>query len=591
MVAAVVSGTTEGCEKMTLTIVVNGGEKLRAALAACACLVVVLLLGGSGAPATGRVVNPAVTAYLDQGTAPAGSATVAEVPLIVETDGDPAALQAFVQQRGGHIDQGFKVLHGFVATVPPEAARALNHDDRVSRLSINAPVRLLGSAVNPANLANRYDVMNHTPAAWRNGLDGSEVQVAVLDSGVYPHDDLTLKSPFVPGNGGNRLLAMTTNPRATDAIDHVGHGTHVAGIIAGNGYDSNGQYIGEAPNSLVVSVKVSDDQGNLTEADVITGLEWVYVANQKGFTIRVVNLSLASTVAQGYNQSSLDAMVEKLWFSGVVVVAASGNGNGAGGVTYAPGNDPYVITVGSIEDNFQLGLAGALMAPWATYGKTQDGFAKPEVVADGSHVVSLLAPGSSAAADHPGSIVAGSYLRMGGTSMAAPVVAGLAALAIQANPKVDNDRLKSNLVRSSRPFSLVAYTPALGLFGGFADAAVLTSSSKTNVNRDLKPSAFFHPDTNEVYAGGTWWADATWPDASWNSTSWNSTSWNSTSWNSTSWNGTDFSSTSWNSTSWNSTSWNSTSWNSTSWNSTSWNSTSWNSTSWSSADTEEAAGT
>ncbi|MFN2462913.1 MAG: S8 family serine peptidase [Candidatus Dormibacteria bacterium] len=572
---------------MTATATIS--RRTGAALAILACLLGAFMMDASTSRqhATAQVISSAVSDYLDHGSA--RDSAPASVPVIVETKGDPAPVRAMVQRQGGHISQSLKVLHGFVATAPAAVARALNQDARVRRLSINAPVRLLGSAVNSTNLVNRYDTINHTPAGWNAGLDGSEVQVAVIDSGVFPHNDLTLKSPMVPGNGGNRLLALTTNPNATDAIDHVGHGTHVAGIIGGNGYDSGGKYIGEAPNSLLVSVKVSDDLGNLTEGDVIAGLEWVYVANEKGLNIKVVNLSLASTVAQSYNQSSLDAMVEKLWFSGVTVVAAAGNGNSGAGVNYAPGNDPYVITVGSIDDNYQASLGGSQMAAWASYGNTQDGYAKPEVVADGSHVVSLLAPASTLAVAHPLNVVAGTYFMMGGTSMASPAVAGLAALMLQANPSMTNNRVKSALMRSSVPFSTTAYTASLGTPGGFADEAAVTSTTSGNANSALKPSAFFNTSNNQIQAGGLWWSDPTFPNASWNSTSWNSTSWNSTSWNSTSWNGTSFNSTSWNSTSWNSTSWNSTSWNSTSWNSTSWNSTSWNSTSWNSTSWNDGA--
>src|SRR5258708_1363185 len=320
-----------------------------------------------------------------------------------------------------------------------------------------------GSAVDGSQLQTRYNGLSRVPAAWNAGLDGSEVQVAVVDSGVWPHDDLTQKSASVPGNKGNRLLSAYTNPLGGNALDQVGHGTHVAGIIAGNGYDSGGQYIGVAPNSLIVSVKVADASGNANEGDVITGLEWVYQSNKNhGMHIRIVNLSLMSTVAQSYNQSALDAMVEKLWNSGVVVVAAAGNNaNGTNGaVLYAPGNDPFAITVGSIDDNYQTTLAGSQMAAWALYGTTQDGFAKPDVVADGSHVVSLLAPGSSLSAQHTGNIVGTNYFKMGGTSMAAPQVAGMAALMLQNNPSLTNRHIKRRLATHSVPFSTAAYTSA-----------------------------------------------------------------------------------------------------------------------------------
>jgi serine protease AprX len=409
----------------------------------------------------------------------------------------------------------------------------------------------------------------------------------------------------VPSNRGNRLVSLYTNPLALDALDHLGHGTHVAGIIAGNGYDSGGQYIGIAPNAMVVSVKIADNLGRASEGDVISGLEWVYSANRHGLHIRVVNLSLQSTVAQSYNQSSLDAMVEKLWFSGVVVVASAGNGNGP--VMFAPGNDPYVITVGSIEDHYNTTLTQTEVAPWSLTGTTQDGFAKPEVVADGSHVVSLLAPGGVLTSQHPANIVGASYFKMGGTSMAAPQVAGMAALMLQANPDLSPNRVKRMLRRAARPFSTVNFTPWLGTAGGFLDASSIGQVVDADDNAGVATSADFNPLDNTILAGGGWWQDAIWSSASWNGiawnpaalagTAWNGTAWSSrlgvpvltspswdpsswagTAWNGTAWNGTALSGTAWNAIEWSGTAWNGTAWNGTAWNGTAWNGTAWNST-------------
>jgi serine protease AprX len=363
-----------------------------------------------------------------------------------------------------------------------------------------------------------------------------------------------------------------------DAVDHLGHGTHVAGIIAGNGYDSNGQYIGIAPNSLLVSVKVSDDQGDMNEGDVITGLDWVYQANQHGMHIRIINMSLSSTAQQSYNSSALDAMVEKLWNSGVVVVTSAGTGSGT--VSSAPGNDPYAITVGSIDDQYQTDPSKAVMASWSPYGYTPDGFAKPELVADGSHVVSLLAPGSTMSAQHPTNVVGTSYFMMGGTSMAAPQVAGMAALMLQAIPSLTNNQVKGVLMKHHANFSSIAYTSWLGNQGGLLNQGAVGHNDATS-NQGLTWSQAYDSQHQAILAFGIWWTDVTWASASWNSSSWPS-SWNSGSWNSGSWNGTAYSSGSWNSGSWNSGSWNSGSWNSGSWNSGSWNSGSWNSASWNS---------
>ena len=529
-------------------------------------------------------INDSVSSYLQWH--PVGG-----VSLIIETQGNPAPVEAMVRQRGGQVTQHLTVLNGFMATVSPSLADRLNHDPRVKRVNLNSPVKWLGSAVDYSQLASRYNAISHVPNAWNAGLDGSEVQVAVIDTGAWPHDDLTKAAPGVPANKGNRLLINTTNAKATDALDHYGHGTHVAGIIAGNGYDSGGAYIGVAPNSLLVSVKVSDDLGNANEGDVITGLEWVYQANRHGMHIRAVNLSLSSTTAQGYHQSALDAEVEKLWFSGVTVVAAAGNGTGA--VNFAPGNDPFVITVGSIDDNYQTSLAASPMASWALYGRTQDGFMKPEVVADGSHVVSLLAPGSALSVQHPLNTVGGSYFKMGGTSMAAPQVVGMVALMLQNNPGWSNGRIKFALRRGSVGFSDHAYTPWLGTPGGFMDARSVGEVENNDDTVGLTVSQSFDPGTGNILAGGSWFAGATFPNAPWDAVSWNAVSWNAVSWNAVSWNNADptaptlvsttWSAVSWNAVSWNAVSWNAVSWNAVSWNAVSWNAVSWNAVSWNDA--------
>jgi serine protease AprX len=533
-------------------------------------------------------INQAIATYIQEH--PLGTVSV-----IIETNGDPASVRQMVRESGGRIDSQMSVLNGFQATVSSQLAAKLNHDPRVRRLSINAPMRWEG-AVDSSNLLNRYDGMSRVPTvAWNTkALDGGQSQVAVIDTGVWPHDDLVGNSSKVPGNQGNRLISMYTNPLATDPLDHYGHGTHVAGIIAGSGYDSNGQYIGVAPNSLIVSVKVSDDLGNANEGDVISGLEWVYQANQHGMRIRVVNLSVASTVAQSYHQDPLDAMVEKLWFSGVVVVTAAGNGTGS--VLYAPGNDPFVVTVGSIDDGYQTSLAASPMAAWSRYGYTQDGYAKPEVVADGSHVVSLLAPGSVLSAQHTSNIVANNYFKMGGTSMATPEVAGMAALMIEANPTLGNNKIKKMLRNASVPFGSTAYTSWLGTSGGFLDAGAIGRVNDPDDNSNQAVSQSLNPNSGAILAGNAVWGDASWANASWTNASWTNASWTNASWTNASWTGMGtsapaLSSLVWNPASWVSTSWLNVnpvqlangSWTNGSWTNASWTNGSWTNGSWTNA--------
>jgi serine protease AprX len=572
---------------VTELLPVQSTRKLRL-LAIFVAIAAIGVYAPAGHPPLVATINQAVATYLQEH--PVGAVSV-----IVETNGDPAPVMQLVQQSGGRIDSRMTVLSGFTATINPGLVDRLNHDSRIRRISINAPVRWEG-AVDSSNLLNRYDGMSRVPAvAWNTkALDGASSQVAVIDTGVWPHDDLVGNSSQVPGNQGNRLVSLYTNPLATDPLDHYGHGTHVAGIIAGSGYDSNGKYIGVAPNSMIVSVKVSDDLGNANEGDVISGLEWVYQANQHGMKIRVVNLSVASTVAQSYHQDPLDAMVEKLWFSGVAVVTAAGNGTGS--VLYAPGNDPFVITVGSIDDLYQTSLAASPMADWSRYGYTQDGYAKPEVVADGSHVVSLLAPASLLAVQHTGNIVDNNYFKMGGTSMAAPEVAGMVALMIEADPSLGNNRIKKMLRNATVPFGTTAYTSWLGTTGGFLDASAIGRVVDSDDNANQAISMSLNPNTGAILAGGAAWGDAQWVNASWTNASWTNASWTNASWTNASWTGLGTSTPSltslvWNPASWANTSWINVnpvqlangSWTNASWTNGSWTNGSWTNGSWTNA--------
>ena len=211
-----------------------------------------------------------------------------------------------------------------------------------------------------------------------------------------------------PGSSSSRVIAnAVTNPDARTPGDAYGHGTHVAGIIAGNGWARSssdplrGKYVGIAPDANLISVKVSDDTGDASVLDVIYGLQFV-VDNKAAYNIRVVNLSLESTTVGSYKTDPLDAAVEAAWFKGIVVVTAAGNrGSAADAVSRAPGNDPYVITVGAYDDQASNADGDDSRPSWSSRGITADGFAKPEIHAPGSGIVSTLAPNSAVRVDVP----------------------------------------------------------------------------------------------------------------------------------------------------------------------------------------------
>jgi serine protease AprX len=326
------------------------------------------------------------------------------------------------------------------------------------------------------------------------------VGVAVVDTGIA--GDL----PDFSAGGQSRVIAsVVTNPCASDADDRVGHGTHVAGLIAGNSMNSasggrlRGRYMGVAPRANLISVKVADDTGDTTVLDVINGLQFV-VDHRAQFGIRVVNLSLSSTVAESYKTDPLDAAAEAAWFAGIVVVAAAGNdGSAAGAVSYAPGNDPYVITAGALDDRGTSRLDDDETAVWSSRGLTQDGFQKPDVIAPGTRLVAPLAPRGSFAKLCRKCVIGRKYFRLSGTSMASAVVSGAAALILERNPGMTPDQLKGAMVGTLR--AVKGQAAAVDLYAAL--------EGTRSANQGLVPNTLIDPAT-----GGIDWARASFRRAS-----------------------------------------------------------------------------
>jgi serine protease AprX len=299
------------------------------------------------------------------------------------------------------------------------------------------------------------------------GLTGAGVGVAVIDSGIASwHDDLTNKTSTYYPYGNQRVAAFVdfVNKR-TLPYDDEGHGTHVAGIIAGNGSSSGGRQAGIAPDASLVSLKVLDSRGAGTISNIIAALDWVAV-NHRKYNIRVVNMSVGARVTQSYWSDPLTLAAKRVVDAGVVIVTTAGNrGKNAlgeaqyGGIT-APGNAPWVITVGASSTNGTGRRNDDTMASFSSRGPSYiDYAAKPDLVAPGHGTISLADPLSSSYLSKATYLVSGvltggfkPYLRLSGTSMAAPVVAGTAALMIQANPSLTPNAVKAILQYTAQEY-------------------------------------------------------------------------------------------------------------------------------------------
>jgi len=356
--------------------------------------------------------------------------------------------------------------------------------------------------------------------------------IAIVDSGI----DATKTDDF-----GNRILASvnfsSTSPGAVG--DGEGHGTMVAGIAAGASW----AYPGVARNAPLVSVRTSDATGMSYTSDVIAGVDWI-LQHKDTYNIRVANFSLAGGVASSFTVDPLDQAVEKLWFNGIVVVAAAGNhGTGAGDVPiYAPGNDPFVITVGALDQNSTSATADDVIASWSAYGTSADGFHKPDLSAPGRWLIMPVPENSTLAQTMPERVVAPGYMWMSGTSFASPMVAGAAAQLLARHPDWTPDQVKGALMLSARQLNDPNFTGGVGELDAAAAASV---ANPPNPNEGLDPFVSTDPLTGSlVFDAASWtesvssdasWTEASWTDASWAEASWSSASWAEASWNEASW--------------------------------------------------------
>jgi serine protease AprX len=442
----------------------------------------------------------------------------------MDTGATPAQGQQLVQTLGGTVTTPeLPVINGFGAVLEDDAAEELALVPEVKAVTLNAPTdngtdasstSLSGSMRCPATDATTrrnyygppsdWDVspLNsiwrlrqpllysiRTTDAWQRGATGNGVGVAVIDSGVA--GDLP---DFVTGGRSRVIASAVTNPCATDANDQFGHGTHVAGLIAGNSLNSPvkknlaGRYMGVAPRANLISVKVSDDDGDTTVLDVIYGIQFA-VDNKDRFGIRVVNLSLSSTVAESYLTDPLDAAAESAWFSGLVVVAAAGNdGIAPDAVSYAPGNDPYVISVGGMDDRGTKTRDDDILAPWSSRGVTQDGVRKPDMLAPGHRLVSTLAIGSDFEKLCRKCIVGRAYFRLSGTSMSTAVVSGVAALMLEKRPSLTPNQVKGAML------STLYNVPGTGA----AVDALAALDGTGSANQGLVPNRLIDPATGQI---------------------------------------------------------------------------------------------
>ncbi len=311
-----------------------------------------------------------------------------------------------------------------------------------------------------------YNTVVGVDALHRNGITGRGVTVAVVDSGLWSHPHLTNDT-----RGKPRVLARfdaIANSAGGEVFDESGHGTHMTSIIAHSGAETRagiptGGYKGVAPDVNLVSVKAFDVAGQGDFLDIMRALQWV-VDNREAYNIRVLNLSFSSRPRWQYWLDPINQAVMRAWASGITVIAAAGNEGPDPMSIGSPGNLPFVITVGAVTDSWTATDKDDDYIPdFSSRGPTPSGHVKPDLVAPGGHITGLVRPGSTLTQEHPEYILRTGEFVMTGSSQAAALVSGVAALLLQLEPALTPDDIKCKLMTSAEPAinrdGLLAYSP------------------------------------------------------------------------------------------------------------------------------------
>jgi serine protease AprX len=426
------------------------------------------------------------------------------------------------------------------------------------------------------------------------GIDGSGIGVAVIDSGVVPVQGLNAPGKVI--NGAD--LSFESQVPQLGYLDTYGHGTHIAGIIAGNDGSATG-FQGIAPGAHLVELKVaSHDAGAADVSQVLAAIDWVVQhRNDPGLNIRVLNLSYGTESMQAYQLDPIAFAVENAWRHGIVTVVAGGNDGTARGSLTDPAVDPYVLAVGAADLNDPNLLGCATVAPFSSRSSTR----AVDVIAPGVSIASLRDPGSAVDQAHPGAVVGTRFFRGSGTSQATAVVSGAAALLLQARPNLTPDQVKAALTSTALPVGLFDRSAAgSGMIDVSAAAHAYVGSSTQRWARATGTGSIDQARgrsdvtingtvlTGEQDIMGDPWHGAAWASASASATAWTGGDWNGATWTGACWctmaaAGSGWSGAQWSGAQWSGAQWSGAQWSGAQWSGAQWSGAQWSGAQWSGA--------
>jgi serine protease AprX len=554
----------------------------------------------AGLLAAALVAGPLVTAKAD--AFPASAPKRVEV-IIRRAPGSGHTAELAVRAAGGIIERRLDIVNGFVARLPRSAVHDLRASGSVLSVTPDARVRMqhyvdgydpttaYGSMARMAYLVGAYDL-------YPTGITGNGVDVALIDTGVVPVEGLSAPGKVVNGPD----LSFESQDPALRHLDTYGHGTHMAGIIAGR--DSaltdaelpyqHDKFAGIAPGARIVSVKVGDAEGATDVSQVIAAIDWVVKHRRDdGLNIRVLNLSFGTDGVQSYVLDPLSYAADVAWRKGIVVVVAAGNRGFGTKALNNPATNPRTIAVGSMDYQGSFGYGDDQVSDFSSVGTIAR---RVDLLAPGRSVISLRSPGSMADVEHPAGRVGFRFFKGSGTSQSAAVVSGAAALLLDQRPSLTPNQVKKLLVSSAKPL------PNASTLGQGAGALDVSRAARMMTPSSLEASQTFTlatglgsldgaRGTNRLASNGVElngeqdifgnpWNAASWASAALNEVSWIGGAFNGFAWTGDAWNGTSFAVSTWGSITWTKNSWSGESWTKNSWSKNSWSSDGWTGDGW-----------
>ncbi len=603
-------------------------------------------VGAVMAVPTGAVAAPATTA------APAGAAERSVV--VMATADGAASLEQRALDLGIRVTRRLEVINGFAASGSPAALDQLAAEPGVVSVSDDqamTPLSMVPSlGYDPADAGSLSSTTQIVGAqdAWARGYTGAGVDVAVIDTGVAPVPGLNNPGQVIIGPD----LSFDAPGAATPGLDGFGHGTFMAGLIAGrdatvtasgagcttclttSGYSTTTSYVGVAPGARIVNVKVGAADGAADVSQVIAAIDWVTQhAHDPGLNIRVLNLSFGTNSRQSYQLDPLAQAAEQAWKHGIVVVAAAGNEGRAVGSLASPAYDPYLLAVGGDDTMGTVSTDDDKVADFAQHGTVAR---TVDVIAPATRLLGLRVPGSfiDTLAVNKGQ-VGTRFQRGSGTSEAAAIVSGLAALLIEKNPAATPDQIKAMIRAGAIPLPRLSDTSKLDALAaslnmtaeqyatlvntinakysgqgiatlrsalsapvpaatqtftassgaGTLEATrggehVVSNGAELSGEKDIFGKAFSAKAMAAAQVSATAWSGGKWNGSRWSGDGWTGSRWSTTAWSGTDWSGSRWSGSRWSGMTWNGSRWSGTGWNGSRWSGSEWSGSRWSSSSW-----------